>query len=414
MSDTLDGLCRVVLKRGRSKPFWLGHPWVFSGGIHKVEGSPGEMGGPCVVVDERGNVLGSGHYNPHSQIAVRILQHRRSTDLSFSPLDFETLLTTRVKGAVARRVGLGLPGEGLDVYRLVNSEGDGLSGLIVDRFGYAVIAHLGSRAMYDARELVANVLRQVLDPEYVIVAVSETASRLEAIPVQREVTGRDGAPPTAESVIAQEHGIRYQIPLVGGQKTGFYADQRENRRRFARLCEGRSVLDAYCYMGGFGLSAAKANARSVTFVDTSAPAVAALRQNISLNEFSTEHEVFQEDAVAFFKEMQARDRRWERIVVDPPKLARGRGHLRDALKKYARINTLAMDSLESGGLLLSCSCSQHVSQEAFLRMLTEAGHRLRRNVYVHEVWTQGADHPFSVVANEGQYLKAVLLSVTDG
>lgn len=397
---------RVRLKPGRSKPFWVGHPWVFSGAIREVVGEIGDLGGEAVVEDERGNVLGSGYYNPHGKIALRILQHRRSTDLAFTPRPPADVVKERIALAVGRRTSLGFPSEDTDGFRLVNAEGDGLPGLIIDLWANVAVVHLGSRGMVTLRDTIVDQVKALAGVDAVVVATTEDASKLEAIPVERELAhGTLDGP-----ITIQERGVRYGVDVLGGQKTGFYADQRENRVRFATLCEGESVLDLFSYVGGFGLHAAKAGAKSVMSIDSSTSATQSAAANAHLNGLGDVIQVQCGDAMTWLKESRALGRSWSRIVVDPPKFARGRKHAAEAIKKYARLNTLAMSVLEPGGLMLTCSCSQHVSDADFLRMLTDAGHRGRHSVHIHEVWTQGADHPFSAVAPEGRYLTAVLLS----
>lgn len=404
------GEVKVTLARGKSKPFWIGHPWVFSGAIDKVEGATGTFGAPCVVEDERGNPLGTGYYSPDAQIAVRLMWHRRTTDLPFTPPTFEALLDERLAGAIALRRALGFPSERTDVYRVVNAEGDLLPGLIVDRLGKVVSVQLGSRQMLDAKDSIVRALTRELAPERLVISVSETASRLEGLPLMHEL---EPAPQKGDKAEVQviEDGLRYRIDLTAIQKTGFYADQRENRARFATLCAGRTMLDAYCHLGGFGLQAARAGARSVTQVDTSNPALELAREAARLNGLEANIEALSADAIVYLKEQQAAGRTWERIVIDPPKFAQGRSHLEDALQKYARLNTLAMATLAPGGLLLTCSCSRHVSEDEFGRMLTESGHRLRKSVRVLERWGQPADHPTVSVAPEGRYLKAWLIAL---
>lgn len=398
------GTTRIVLARGKSKPFWVGHPWVFSGAIGEVQGDGGA--GECVVLDERGNELGWGHYNPLGQIAVRLLWHRRTTDLPFQPPGFERLLRERIAAAQALRTTLGFPREGTNVYRLVNAEGDLLTGLIVDRLGDVLSVQLNSKAMYDAREKVVATLRSVTGLSRLVVSVTETSSKMESIPSGHEIMGEGH-----ERIDVVESGLRYAIDLNVLQKTGFYADQRENRQRFGALCAGKTVLDAYCHLGGFGLAAARANASAVTQVDSSEPAILGARQAARMNGLGDRVEALTEDAVIYLKEAQAIGKTWDRVVVDPPKLAQGRGHIEDALQKYARINALAMASVAPGGLLLTCSCSRHVSPEEFGRMLTDAGHRLRRSVRLLEMWGQPSDHPTLTVAPEGRYLKAWLVAL---
>ena len=398
---------RVHLKRGRSKPFWVGHPWVFSGAIHKVEGHVGDFGGDCLVVDERGNVLGAGSYNPHGAIAVRIWEHRRTTDREFEARPFEELLDNRLDLAISRRETLGYPSEDTNAYRLVNGEGDGLSGLVVDVFGSVAVAHVGSRGVYERREGIYDLLESRLAVEAVVTVTTEDASRLETIPVEREVVrgSLDGP------VEIHEGGVRFQLDPVSGQKTGFYLDQRESRRTFAALCRDRSVLDLYSYVGSFGIHAAMAGATDVTAVDSSSPALDRAQKNAALNGVSDRFTPWTGDAMSYLKAARAEGRKWDRIVCDPPKYAKGRSHLDDALKKYKRLNTLALGALAPGGLLLTCSCSQHVSEKDFLRMITESGHRLRRGVQVHALWGQPADHPHLAVAPEGRYLKVALVGL---
>ena len=401
-----DAVLRVILKRGKSKPLWLGHPWVYSGAIAHVDGPVGDMGAPCDLIDERGNVVGRGFYNPHGKVAVRLLQHRRSTDLPFDPRPFGELLESALSAAVSRRVALGFPKPGTDGYRLVNSEGDGLSGLIVDRFGDTVVAHLNSRAMYEQRDLIVRQLARIAGVTRVVSAVNEESSRLEAIPVGVEV-----AHGVRGTTAFEENGVRYALDLAKGQKTGFYLDQRENRRGFVELAGGKRFLDLYCYVGAFGVGAALAGATSVLAVDSSQPACDAATAHAALNGVSGHVRVECADAMTVIKQLAAQGETFDRIVCDPPKFARGRSHVGDALKKYIRLNTIAMSLLSEGGLLLSCSCSRHISEHDFLRMLTEAGHRLRRGVVVHSLASQPVDHPFSAVAPEGRYLKAALVSL---
>lgn len=404
------GFVRVLLAKGKSKPFWIGHPWIFSGAIAKVEGAGGPVGvegAPCIVEDERGNALGTGFYSPEAQIAVRLHWHRRTTDLPFEPPEFLGLIRERIAAAVRLRAQLGFPNERTNVYRVVNAEGDYLPGLIVDRLGSAVSVQLGSRPMLDARNVIAAALREAFKPSRIAFTVTETASRLEGIPVTHELEPESGE----DEIEVREDGLRYRIDLGSMQKTGFYCDQRENRIRFAALCAGKSVLDAYCHFGGFGLQAARAGATKVVQVDTSNPVIAAARAAAELNGLEGKIEALNDDAINYLKESQALGRSWERIVVDPPKLAQGRGHLEDALQKYARLNTLAMATLAPGGLLLTNSCSRHVGEEEFGRMLTEAGHRLRKGVRVLERWGQPADHPTLTVAPEGRYLKSWLVAL---
>ena len=401
---------RVILKRGKSKPFWVGHPWVFSGAIKRVDGDcPEDTGTACVVEDDLGNVLGSGFYNPNGHIAVRLFEHRRSTDISFEPTPFDKLVRQRLERAVARRAALGLPNDTTDAVRLVNAEGDGLPGLIVDQLADVLILQLNSRAMYDMRDVVVAELDTCRPGcSTIVAAVTDTASRLESIPVSFEAVRGSLGP-----VTCRENGVRFEIDLQHSQKTGLFIDQRDNRRRFAQLCASKTVLDVFCYVGGFGIGALVGGAHSVLAVDSSRAACDAARRNAELNSVADRFDIQCMDAMTALKELNGkRHAKFDRVACDPPKFARGRSHIKDALKKYVRLNTLALSVLADDGMLLSSSCSEHVSEKDFLRVLNEAGHRLRKNVVVHAMWGQAPDHPFSAVAPEGRYLKAALISLS--
>jgi 23S rRNA (cytosine1962-C5)-methyltransferase len=382
---------------------------VFSGGIESVSGTGAGEGGFCTVVDDRDQPLGAGYYNPRGVIAVRLLEHRRTTEVPFEPRPPEVLLDERLRASVKRRESLGLMGgpgsTQTTAYRLVNSEGDGLSGLAVDRLGDTLVVAIGSRAMYELRKSIVERVLDAVGASRLVVRVNEEASRLEAIPVGAEWA--HGAPGPVDF---REHGIAYHLDPTTGQKTGFYCDQRENRRAFAAHCRGRSVLDLYSYVGAFGLNAAAEGATSVTAVDSSVAAVEGVRRHAEAA--GARIEAVHEDSMAYLKAAIVAGRTWDRIVCDPPKLARSRGHLEEALKKYVRLNTLALEALAPEGLLLTCSCSRHVSVDAFLRVLTEASHRLRRRLCVHALWGQASDHPWLSVAPEGAYLKVALVSLS--
>lgn len=400
-------MLRVILKKGKSKPFWLGHPWVFSGAVEKVIGEA-PSGGACLLEDERGNTVGWGHYNPHARIAVRLLTHRRSTDEDFEIPTFITFVEQQLLKAQAKRAQLGLPSSQTNAYRLVNAEGDGLSGLIVDLYADHAVMQLNSRAMDAESEAIAKVIMTVTGCATVRATVSQHGAKFEGIPPRTETYGKKR---DDHQVEVMEGGTHYSVDLQQPQKTGLFLDQRDNRRHMATTCGGKTVLDLYSHAGGFGLHALKNGASKVSFVDSSEGAVSMIQRNLDLNDSADRGEVFRSDAMTFLKEAEAAGRTWDRIICDPPKFVRGRGHREDGIKKYARLNSLALSLLAPGGLMLTCSCSEHVNHEDFLRMLTEAGHRLRRSVNVHAMHGQAPDHPFASVAAQSNYLKAYLVSL---
>jgi 23S rRNA (cytosine1962-C5)-methyltransferase len=399
---------RVILKKGKSKPFWLGHPWVFSGAVHRVVNAQGEIGSLCLVEDDRGNILGAGYYNPHGHIAVRLLQHRRTTELDFHWQEPLSLIRTRLEQAFKRRTALGLPNDHTTGYRLVNAEGDNLTGLIVDVLGDVAVIQFTSRMTLDLKSEISDLLNSQGQFKAIIGMVSQDSARIEGLKPNQELLSGSELP---EHVLVNENGIQYQVDLSKPQKTGFFFDQRDNRRRFAETCRDRSVLDLYTFVGAFGLNAAKAGAKKVTCVDSSQPSINSVQTNASLNGVDSKLEAICGDAIHVLRDAQERGTQWDRIICDPPKYVRSRGHHTDGIKKYLRLNNLAMSVLAPGGLMMTCSCSRHVSRQDFQRMLTEAGHRLRRNVTIHGLWGQGADHPYMAVAPESDYLKAALISL---
>ena len=344
---------------------------------------------------------------------ARILEHRRSTDLPFTPSEPFGLIRTRLASAIARRSGLGFPHPDTTGFRLVNAEGDGLSGLVVDRFDDVAVAQLNSMAMAANGARLAALIAETAGVGAVITRTDAEASRLEGIAKAQAVYPESAANDLTEREVSiKESGIQYALALGRGQKTGFYFDQRENRARFAELAAGQRVLDLYSYVGAFGLGALRAGAREVIAVETSKPAAEKAIAHAALNGVSEGFRGVNGDVVTFLRDVIAGSARYDRIVCDPPKFVRSRSHLKDGLKKYIQVNTLAMDALAPGGMLLTCSCSGHVDREAFLRVLTEAGHRLRRGVHVHGLWGAGADHPFASVAPQTDYLKAALVTLT--
>ena len=392
---------RVELKRGRARPAWAGHPWIFGGAVARTSGEPGP-GDLVAVLDERGTVIGHGHRGGDGPIAVRMLSLGEST-----PNETE-LIRTRLEEAIARRSLLGLPSDETTAFRLVASEGDRLPGLIVDRLGEGVVIQFGTAGMLRLEGAVKDALIELLSPDWLVVQVSEDAARMEGIAPRSLLVHGEEEAVAATRVL--EWGIRHHVDPLGGQKTGFYADQRENRRRVAELASGRTVLDCHCYGAGFGLNALlRGDARAVTCIDSSPRVVRLARRNAEAN--GADLRVQQADAAAWLRG-PALDDVHDMILLDPPKFVRSRAHLKDALKKYRKLNELAMRALPPGGLLVTSSCSGLVTPEVFTRMLTEAGMRAERQVHVLEVRGQAPDHPFLAACPESSYLTCVIATVS--
>jgi 23S rRNA (cytosine1962-C5)-methyltransferase len=391
----------AILKPRRARPFFGRHPWVLDSAIDRVEGEPAD-GDVVDLQTHDGNFVARGLWNSQSRLRVRLYAFGAAV-----PLD-DALWRSRLATAVGLRKSLGLddPAGGC---RLVNSEGDDLSGLIVDRYGDYLAVQVTALAMERRLETIGDTLESLVAPRGILLRGAERGlSKLEGLHLPDRVLR--GTEPTGP-VFVVEHGLRFGVDLAEGQKTGFYLDQRENRRAAAEYARGRRVLDMFSYSGGFALACAVAGrAASVLAVDTSAKATALIEANAALNGVAN---VTAETADAFEKldSLAAAGETFGMVVLDPPKFARSRASLDDALRAYHRINRVACDLLEPGGILVTCSCSGSVSREDFLQMLAGVAQRAGRTLQLLEVRGAAADHPVSASCLEGEYLKCVIARV---
>jgi 23S rRNA (cytosine1962-C5)-methyltransferase len=391
----------VVLKPKRARPFFGRHPWVLDTAILRVDGEPAE-GDVVDLTTHDGHFVARGLWNSASRIRVRLYAFDAAT-----PLD-DALFRRRLESAIGLRSALGLddPAGGC---RLVNSEGDDLSGLIVDRYGAWLAVQVTALALVRRLDMLADTLAELVPTRGILLRGAERGlAKLEGLHLPDRVLR--GAAPDGPVFVA-EHGLRFGVDLTEGQKTGFYLDQRDNRQAAARQARGRRVLDMFCYAGGFGIAAAVAGgARSVLAVDSSAKATALARANADLNGAAN---LTVETADAFEKlaALVEAGERFGMVVLDPPKFARSRASLDDALRAYHRVNRLAVDLLEPGGILVTCSCSGSVAREDFLQMLAGVSQRSGRPLQLLEVRGAALDHPVSASCLEGEYLKCVIARV---
>ena len=387
----------VVVKRGRAKPIWFGHPWVYSEAIAR---SPAAAESDEVrVVDEEDRFIGRGFLSPRSQIRVRIASRRDE------PLD-AAWLGARLAAARDLRVRLGLPGADTDAYRLINSEGDFLPGLIVDVYGDAAVVQFTTLAMKRREAVVFEALAQLLGPRTIYEAAAGGFAQIEGFSAAARVVRGDSRP----RVPCRERGLALEIEPLGGQKTGWFLDQRDNRVAVARLAQGARVLDLYCYAGGFALQAAKGGASAVTAVDSSARALERARAHFQANGLSAP-ELVENDVFRFLE--QAPAQAWDLVVCDPPKFARAKKDLVAALKGYRRLNALALAACAPGGLLCTASCSQLVDQDELERVVAGAAVDARRRVPLLSVSSQAPDHVVPVAFPEGRYRKFLVCRVSD-
>ena len=373
---------------------------MYGGAVGRVEGNDAKPGDLVEVLDEHGTLLGVGTYNPEARIAIRMLGR------SLGPGGtIESLVAERVAQARDRRARLGLPSEATTAYRLINGEGDGLPGVMCD-----VLGDLASIEITTAgAERWLPTLVEAIGCPRVSVRVPPDSARFESIPPgDRLVPGRTALIEEESHVELRENGITWRLLPGKGQKTGFYTDQRENRALVATLAAGGSMLDCFCYTGGFGLNAARAGATEVVGADSSGPAVSVAAGTAKANDLD-QTKWFKEDALRFMRGLG--ERKFDTVVLDPPKLARRRDNLDDAYKKYLAFNAEGIGRVKDGGWLVSCSCSGLVDQPMFLRMLSDAAHRAERQLVVHQIRGAGPDYPIPVAFDEGRYLICVVASV---
>lgn len=375
------------------------HPFVYQKMIIGSNGPLRPLDGDLVrVVDRDGIPLGFGLWNARSRISLRMISH------DVEPPD-RGFWHARLDDALAlRRDLLGLD-ESTNAYRVVHAEGDGLSGLIVDRFDDVLSVEAFSLGIYQRIGPILDHLSAKLGTKHARVTVDEKIALAE------DFAGRPIATPKLPpKVTIQEHGVRYKIHFESSHKTGFFCDQRDNRRELARYCHDRTVLDLCCYTGGFALNALlRGSAREVTAVDLDEKAMALARENANLNQ--TRLSLVQADAFSYARQMVANDRQFGVVVLDPPKLIPGRQDVVLGKRKYFDLNHLVMNLVEPGGILLTCSCSGLLPVSEFLILLRAAARKAGRNARVLAVTGAAADHPVRLDALEGEYLKAVWLQM---
>jgi len=387
----------VRLKPGHVQPVWTGHPWVFAQAIDDVRGgaTPGDV---VRVEDPRGGFLGRGFYSPKSAIAVRVVT--REAEL---PID-AAFFRTRIRAALTRRLSLGLGDEATDGYRLVHSEGDGLPGLIVDRFRDVLVVQLLTIGMKLREAMVLEALSDVIEPRAIVDRTPEHSAKAEGF-----ARGEGVVRGTFDGELCfRERGFDFRLPKELGQKTGYYFDQRGLRARVEQLARGKRVLDAYSYVGAFGLAAARGGARDVVCVDDSAIAIEVGATLARENKLPDVMAFAKHDARAALREAHSS---YDLVVCDPPRLAPSKASRDQAQKAYAELAKLATSAVKPGGLLVFCSCSAAVDMNALTRALAVGAQRSNTTAVVLERHFQGFDHPVGAAFPEGLYLKALIAEV---
>lgn len=393
----------VHLRPGHVRPVFLGHPWVYAQAIARVDGAPA-AGDPVVVLDPRGNALGSGYYSPGSAIPVRLMcrDGGRALDAAF--------LRGRIADAVAlRRDTLGLgPGRACTGWRAVNSEGDGLPGLVVDVFEDSAVVQFLTIGMKRRADALVDALCAVTGVTRVYESTSPRHQKLEGFEATDGLLRGDGPAP----LTFVENGVRFALAppgdAAGGQKTGYYFDQRDNRALVASFARGKRVLDAFAFVGGFGLAAARAGATAVHCIDSGAAAVATGEALARDNGLDGIVRFTRGDVRKVLEALDAEGQRFDLVIVDPPKLAHAPREVEQALGLYRRLNAAAARRLVSGGMLVSCSCSGSVGADDFLRAVNAGVRDAGRDASLLDLRGAALDHPVALASAEGRYLKCAL------
>jgi 23S rRNA (cytosine1962-C5)-methyltransferase len=413
-------VARVILKPRKALPFYGRHPWVLAGAVDRVE--PLTLAGEHLVdvdgqvvdlYNEKHKFIARGFYNAKSRIRVRLFTWKESEHLD---ADF---FRRRLQAAIAMRRQLGYePGaeagsfghggnRGETATRLVFSEADGLSGLVIDRYGDYLVLQPTSMAMQQRAEMLVEILQQELQPRGIILRGDKQTAQLEGIELS---TDRHWGELPAAPITIRENDLAFEVDLSEGQNTGFYLDQRENRIAAAKYLRGKRVLDLFCYTGGFGLNAAKLGAAEVTGIDGSKKAIAQAQRNAEINGLNVKFEVG--DGFQTLDRLGEEDQKFDAIVLDPPKFAKSRSGVNAALQAYHRINKTAVALLPPGGILVTCSCSGTVSPEDFRLMLSGVAQKSGRDIQILEQRGAAADHPVAATCLETEYLKCFICRVS--
>ena len=393
-------MVQIILKPRKARPFFGRHPWVLDSAVDRVEGEPAD-GDVVDLLSDKGKFIARGVFNSHSRIRVRLYTWDVAETLD------DAFWGRRLESAVRFRERLGYA-DPQGAARLVFSEGDGLSGLIVDRYADFLAVQVTALAVAVRLPQIVPMLVELTHPRGVMIRTERGVGRAEGIDL------RDGpywgqTPDGPVTIV--DSGLKYDVDLAEGQKTGFYLDQRENRAAAARYFHDRRVLDMFCYSGGFSMAASSlGGAREVLGVDTSQRAVALAWANAERN--GLQNVRFQcGDGFQTLESLAAAGERFGAVVLDPPKFARSRHAVNEALRAYHWLNRLGVTLLEPGGILVTCSCSGHVTREDFLYMLVGVAQQTGREIQVLEQRGASPDHPISVACLESEYLKCFVCRV---
>jgi 23S rRNA (cytosine1962-C5)-methyltransferase len=390
----------IFLRSSRTRTFRGYHPWVMDGSI--VEPStPLEAGQIVELVNVTGGWIGRGIYNPHSRIRVRMYQWRRDSQLD------QAWFEEQLDRAQKLRLQWMIHNRSLDAVRWINSEGDGLSGLVVDQFGKFFVIQINAASMLRWESALIDWIKQKFDPQGIILRIDANTAKAEGIPEREELVYGEL---TTDPIEVADGDLRIQLDLQHCQKTGYYLDQRSNRIRAAHWMGSGPMLDVCCYLGGFSFAASRiAKPSTITAVDSSMNALKQAEANAQLNQIEVDW--VQADCFDYLSDLVDSKNQFETIVLDPPRMAGHRGQLQNALRAYHRLNLNAVRLLKPGGILVTCSCSGRISRHEFTGILGSVAQRSRRSIQIIESLGADFDHPISTQCPESEYLKCFICRV---
>ncbi len=386
---------KIILKKNEERRILKGHLWIFSNEIYKIEGEV-ENGEVVDAFDSKGNFLCSGFYNKNSLISLRVLSRKKIDDLN-------SLLRERILYADGLRKNLYPERKS---YRLIFSESDFLPGLIIDKYNNSFAMQVYSFGMQKNIEKVVEVLKNDLNAENIFTKNEAYFRQLEGLPEADEIYAGN----LTEEIIS-DGSLSYRINFEKGQKTGFYFDQSDNRFFIERLVKGKSVLDAFCNSGGFGLHAAKAGAEAVTFVDSSSTEIENAKGNYELNNFKTECDFLTWDVFDFLEKNISEGNKYDVVIIDPPAFAKNKKSLPSAQKGYEKLNKLALQNVKEGGFLVTSSCSHHLNKDIFIQIINSSSFKAGKTVQLIHFNEASLDHPKLSAMEETSYLKFAVFRV---
>lgn len=390
-------MTKVILHQGKQKRVAGGHPWVYRTEIREIVGefTPGDI---VEVFDFRDRFVGRGFINPASQITIRMMTLKQEEEIN------EEFFRRRIQAAWEYRQKVV---RDTNACRVIFGEADFLPGLIVDKFGDYLSVQTLALGIDVHKETICNLLKEIIQPKGLYERNDVSVRKIEGLPLQTGFIGE----PFDPRVPIKENGIRFVVDLEGGQKTGYFLDQRENRMALQGLVKGGRVLDCFCHTGTFAMYAAKYGAREVVGLDIAAPALEVARTNAELNGFSEVCSFKEGNSFDELRNMEKAGEKFDVVILDPPAFTKSRQAVKGAIRGYKEINLRGMKLLPPGGYLITCSCSYHMLEDMFLEVILEAARDAGRQLRLVELRRQSKDHPMLLAYPESHYLKCVVLQV---